>query len=72
MSYDEFLDAKVFYYIDVDNPSHPYNLINGPLDRCHTNYTDMWVMKMRKVFNALDRQSKGIKVDLITDQLRMK
>ena len=22
-------------------------------------YTDMWAMKMRKVFNSLDRQRKG-------------
>ena len=59
MSYDEFIDAKAFYYTDTNNPSHPYNLINGPLDKCHTHYTEMWVMKMRKVFNSMDRQKKG-------------
>ena len=53
------MDAKVFYYTDLHHPSHPYNLVNGPLDIPHTSYTDMWAMKMRKVFDSLDRQKKG-------------
>lgn len=35
-------------------------------------YTEMWAMKMRKVFNSLDGQRKGKLAGLITDQLRMK
>ena len=60
MTFDEFMDAKVFYYTDLHDPLHPYNLTNGPLDSPHINYKDMWAMKMCKVFNALDRQNKGI------------
>ena len=59
VSFDELMDAKVFYYTDLQNKSHPFNLMNGPLDVTHTSYTDMWAVKMRKVFNALDRQKRG-------------
>ena len=57
--FDELMDSKVFYYTDLHNPLHPFNLTNGPLDVPHTSYTEMWATKMRKVFNSLDRQKKG-------------
>ena len=59
VSYDELMDAKVFYYTDLYHSLHPYNLVNGPLDIPYTNYTDMWAMKMRKIFNSLDVKKKG-------------
>ena len=65
VSFDELMDAKVFYYTDLHNKSHPFNLMNGPLDVTHTSYTDMWAVKMRKVFNALDRQKRGYLLKLL-------
>ena len=32
VSFDELLDSKVFYYTDASDETHPFNLVNGPLE----------------------------------------
>ena len=65
MSYDDLIEAKAFYYTDTTDEKHPFNLMNGPLDIPYiitipqSNFTEMWAVKMRKVFHALDRHHKG-------------
>ena len=32
VSFEEILDSKVFYYTDASGETHPFNLMNGPLE----------------------------------------
>ena len=32
VSFDEIMDSKVFYYTDLSDETHPFNLMNGPLE----------------------------------------